>query len=86
MTVLQLSNLKKISKGSTLLLLDRTGGASRDVARELTRLGFGKALVISGGFNGALNNNTLPSKFDWSVIAWKPEWCDWQGFPHTTGF
>ena len=53
MTILQLSALKKIDKGSTLLLMDRTGGASKDVARELTRLGFRKALVMSGGFAGA---------------------------------
>lgn len=53
-TVLELSSLKKIRKGSTLLLLDRNGSASKAVAKELTRLGFSKALVISGGFNGAL--------------------------------
>ena len=52
-TILQLSALKKIDRGSTLLLMDRNGSASKDVARELTRLGFRKALVISGGFNGA---------------------------------
>lgn len=51
-TVLELSSLKKIGKGSSLLLLDRNGSASKAVAKELTRLGFRKALVISGGFNG----------------------------------
>ena len=51
--MLELSNLKKIGKRSTLLLLDKNGGASKAVARELARLGFRKAYVISGGFNGA---------------------------------
>jgi len=52
-TVLELSNLKKIGKRSTLLLLDKNGGTSKAVARELARLGFRKAYVVSGGFSGA---------------------------------
>ena len=43
-TVLELSNLKKIGKRSTLLLLDKNGGTSKAVARELARLGFRKRL------------------------------------------
>ena len=53
MTVLEVAALKKIGKGSTLLLLDRNGSASKAVAKELTALGFRKALVVSGGYSGA---------------------------------
>ena len=52
--MLELSNLKKIGKRSTLLLLDKNGGTSKAVAKELARRGFRKAYVISGGFNGVV--------------------------------
>ena len=58
-TVLELSNLKKIGKRSTLLLLDKNGGTSKAVAKELARLGFRKAYVISGGFSGERGRQRL---------------------------
>lgn len=41
-TALQIASLKKISKGTKVILLDRYGPAARTVAKELTRKGYGK--------------------------------------------
>ncbi|KAJ9529557.1 hypothetical protein QJQ45_013933 [Haematococcus lacustris] len=49
---LQVAALKKISKGTKLVLLDRYGPAARTVAKELGRRGYGKVFVVSGGFDG----------------------------------
>ncbi|KAL6758560.1 rhodanese-like Ca-sensing receptor [Haematococcus lacustris] len=51
-TALQVAALKKISKGTKLVLLDRYGPAARTVAKELGRRGYGKVFVVSGGFDG----------------------------------
>lgn len=52
-TALEIQALKRVSKGSTIMLLDKTGGsAAKDTAKELARLGFRKVYVITGGFNG----------------------------------
>lgn len=52
MTAMQISNLKKLGKSDTVYLLDKDGGMSRRVARELAGRGFGKVFVIAGGFEG----------------------------------
>lgn len=49
MTALQIAALKKINKGSKVVLLDRYGPAARIVAKELGRKGYGKVYVIGGG-------------------------------------
>ena len=51
-TVLQIAALKKVSKGTRVLLLDRNGGGAKAIARELTRRGFRKVFVVQGGFSG----------------------------------
>lgn len=52
-TALEIQALKRVNKGTKILLLDKNGnGASKDVAKELANLGFANAFVISGGFQG----------------------------------
>jgi rhodanese-related sulfurtransferase len=47
-TALQIASLKKIGRGSKILLLDRFGNASKTVAKELSRRGFGRVFVVAG--------------------------------------
>lgn len=47
-----MSALKKLNKGSTVMLMDQNGGQAKDVAKALTKLGFGKVLVMKGGLTG----------------------------------
>lgn len=51
-TALQIASLKKIGRGSKIVLLDRYGSASKAVAKELARRGFGRVFVVAGGFDG----------------------------------
>mmetsp|Transcript_7847 Transcript_7847/g.19568 ORF Transcript_7847/g.19568 Transcript_7847/m.19568 type:complete len:381 (-) Transcript_7847:883-2025(-) len=51
-TALQIASLKKISKGSKLVIMDRFGPAARTVAKELNRKGYSKVYVLAGGFDG----------------------------------
>lgn len=48
----EINALKKIGKGSTLLLLDGRGAQSRAVAKALGAKGYRRAFVVSGGFKG----------------------------------
>lgn len=41
-TVLSIAALKKVSRGTRILLLDRNGGQSKAVAKELAKKGFKK--------------------------------------------
>jgi rhodanese-related sulfurtransferase len=47
-TALQIAALKKIGRGSKVLLLDRFGNSSKAVAKELSRRGFGRVFVVAG--------------------------------------
>jgi rhodanese-related sulfurtransferase len=52
-TALEIQALKRVNKGTKVLLLDKSGsGTAKNVAKELAKLGFGGAYVISGGFQG----------------------------------
>lgn len=51
-TSMEVAALKKIGKGSTILLLDRNGGQSKAVAKQLRAKGFKRAFVVAGGFGG----------------------------------
>lgn len=51
MTVLQIAALKKVKKGSRILLLDKNGSVSKEIARALTARGYKRVFVIAGGFN-----------------------------------
>lgn len=52
-TALEIQALKRVNKGTKILLLDKNGnGASKTVAKELASLGFTNSFVIAGGFQG----------------------------------
>eukprot|EP00878_Enallax_costatus_P000403 GHUV01000492.1.p1 GENE.GHUV01000492.1~~GHUV01000492.1.p1 ORF type:complete len:402 (+),score=171.48 GHUV01000492.1:78-1283(+) len=51
-TALQIGALKRIGRGTKVLLLDRYGNQAKAVAKELSRRGFGRAYVVAGGFDG----------------------------------
>lgn len=51
-TAMQVAALKRLSKGSTVYLLDRNGSVAKAVAKELASRGFGKVFVVNGGFGG----------------------------------
>jgi Rhodanese-like domain len=52
-TAIEISALKRVSKGAQVLLLDRNGGGTaKAVARELGKLGFRKVYILEGGFSG----------------------------------
>jgi hypothetical protein len=48
-----------VSKGSKVILLDRNGSASKSVARELAKRGFGRVFVVDGGFDGWVRSKLL---------------------------
>lgn len=51
-TALEVAALKRVNRSSTLILLDRNGSQSKQVAKELSRLGFGAVYIVEGGFSG----------------------------------
>ena len=51
-TAMQIAALKRIGRGTRVVLLDRNGGSAKDVARELGRKGFGRVYIVAGGFEG----------------------------------
>ena len=51
-TVLQIDALKKVKKGTRILLLDKNGGGAKDVAKGLSSKGYKRVFVIQNGFNG----------------------------------
>lgn len=51
-TALQISSLKRIGKGTKVLLLDRYGNNATAVAKELAKKGYGQVFLVSGGFDG----------------------------------
>ena len=52
-TALQVASLKRLGKGTRILLMDRNGGgAAKAIARELRSLGFKRVFVVVGGFSG----------------------------------
>ena len=44
-TVLSIAALKKVSKGTRILLLDRNGGQSKQIAKALAKKGFKKVMI-----------------------------------------
>ncbi|PSC73044.1 NADPH:quinone reductase isoform A [Micractinium conductrix] len=48
-TAIQVAALKNLSKGSAVYMLDSNGTVSRGVARELSRRGFSRVYVVTGG-------------------------------------
>lgn len=72
-TALQIAALRRVSKSTFVYLLDRNGSLSRQVAKSLKTLGFGRCFVISGGYGGWLQAKlqTKPSTsvFKAEVVA-----------------
>ncbi len=52
-TAEEVASLKKVGKGSTLLLLDNNNGRAKDVAKRLASKGFRRAFTVANGFKGA---------------------------------
>ena len=52
MTIIQIAALKKVKKGTRVLLLDKNGSVAKDVAKGLNARGYKKVYVVDGGFNG----------------------------------
>jgi rhodanese-related sulfurtransferase len=66
-TAIQIASLKKVNKGSKVILMDKNGSQSVGVAKELAARGFGKVFVISGGFDG--RNGWVQSKLQIKPFA-----------------
>ena len=60
-TALEVASLKRVSKGTTVLLLDRAGRDAKGVARDLAARGFNEVFVVSGGFSAWMSAK-LPSR------------------------
>mmetsp|Transcript_42307 Transcript_42307/g.135412 ORF Transcript_42307/g.135412 Transcript_42307/m.135412 type:complete len:82 (+) Transcript_42307:609-854(+) len=69
-TALIASNLKKLNKGTTVLILDDKGGRAVRVAKALAGRGFGNVKVIKDGFSGGSGYEKLP--LDLKFCAYKP--------------
>ncbi|KAG0614768.1 hypothetical protein M758_6G202300 [Ceratodon purpureus] len=51
-TALKIAALKRINKGSRLIIIDSNGDVAKVIARSLSGLGFSNTWVITDGFNG----------------------------------
>nr|ABD64881.1 putative arsenate reductase [Pteris vittata] len=51
-TAIKISFLKRIGRGSNIVVLDSFGGIAKSVAKSLAALGFKNAWVVSDGFDG----------------------------------
>ncbi|GFP84540.1 calcium sensing receptor chloroplastic [Phtheirospermum japonicum] len=53
LVALKISYLKKINKGSNIVILDSYSDSAKIVARTLTKLGFKNCWIVSDGFSGS---------------------------------
>ncbi len=51
-TALQIASLRRIGSNTKVILLDRYGPQAEAVARELSKKGYSRVYVVSGGFDG----------------------------------
>lgn len=51
-TALLVGSLKRVGRGTTVLLMDGGGGKSKLVAKAMTAAGFGRVYVVARGFGG----------------------------------
>lgn len=51
-TAMQIAALKKINKGTTVIMMDNNGSMAKTVAKALASKGFGKVYVMTNGFKG----------------------------------
>ena len=68
MTVLEIASLKRVGKGTKLLILDSNGGGAKDIAKGLSARGFRNVFVIQGGYSG-WTSSKLQTKNSSSVSA-----------------
>ncbi len=47
-TALQIASLRKVNKGTKVLLLDKNASVAKSVAKDLARKGYGSVYVIEG--------------------------------------
>lgn len=47
-TALQIASLKKVSKGTKIILMDRNGGNAKAVAKELSKRGYKSVCSVEG--------------------------------------
>ncbi|MEW5312842.1 MAG: hypothetical protein WDW38_004445 [Sanguina aurantia] len=59
-TALQIAALKKVNKGTKIVLMDRNGGVAKAVAKELSKKGYKSVSSVEGGFDG--RNGWIQSK------------------------
>lgn len=59
-TSMQIASLKRVNKGTKVILLDRYGNTATTVAKELASKGFSKVYTVAGGFDG--RNGWVQSK------------------------
>jgi rhodanese-related sulfurtransferase len=51
-TAIKISSLKRVNKGSKIVIIDSTGDIAKSVARSLSSLGFSNTWVVADGFDG----------------------------------
>lgn len=51
-TALIISQLKRVSKGKPVIIIDRDHSVSKMVAKKLSGMGFGQVFAVNGGFEG----------------------------------
>ena len=65
-TAMQIAALKRLGKGTTIYIMDKNGGVSKAVAKELAARGFKSVFVMKGGFSGWMKDK-LGTKLSTSV-------------------
>lgn len=58
---MRVAGLKRVTRGTQILLLDSNGSKASNIAKRLSSMGFGQVYVIKGGFNG-WKKSQLPTK------------------------
>ena len=69
--MLEIASLKRVGKGTKLLILDSNGGGAKDVAKGLSARGFRNVFVVQGGYSG-WTSSKLQTKNSSSVRAHRP--------------
>lgn len=77
-TALQIGALKRIGRGTKVLLLDRFGNTSKAVAKELSRRGFGRVYVVAGKLSITITKGSQ----HWQVLLIGPASCALNALMH----
>lgn len=60
-TALQIASLKKVSKSTKIILMDRNGGNARAVAKELSKKGYKSVCSVEGEFISTAHSSDINS-------------------------